>query len=167
MLQMEQEVRPMSYRVDPWNFYPDPTCGDDHQNGAYVFEREYKPGRELAKLAKVPGYNWFAISQCLQEGPQHIRTDGNYTDTVRAGDLAYNQGSYADKRYELWTYTGDVDRDDLETIGLNPPDNAASWMVTFSAVIVMCNNRIIKAMLNPLDTGDFPYDMFRWERVDL
>lgn len=167
MLEMRQEVRPQSYRVDPWNFFPDATCGDDHQNGAYCFEREYKPGRELAKLAKVPGYNWFAISQCLQEGPQHIRTDGNYTDTIRAGDLAYNQGNYADKRYELWTYTGDIDRDDLETIGLHPPDNAASWMVTFSAVIVMCNNRIIKAMLNPLETGDFPYDMFRWERVDL
>jgi hypothetical protein len=63
-----------SYRVDPWNFYPDPTCGDDHQNGAYVFEREFMPGRELAKMAKVPGYNWQAISLCLAEGPQHMHS---------------------------------------------------------------------------------------------
>jgi hypothetical protein len=167
MLEMVQEVRPQSYRVDPWNFYPDPTCGDDHQNGAYVFEREFMPGRVLAKMAKVPGYNWQAISLCLAEGPQHVHSSGTYTDNVRAGDLSYNQGNYQDKRYELWTYTGDIDRDDLATVGLTPPENAESWLVTFSAVIVMCNNRIIKAMLNPLDTGDFPYDMFHWERVDL
>lgn len=167
MLQMIQEIRPQSYRVDPWNFYPDPTCGDDHQNGAYVFEREFMPGRVLAKMAKVPGYNWQAISMCLAEGPQHVHSSGTYTDNVRAGDLSYNQGNYQDKRFELWTYTGDIDRDDLETIGLTPPDNTESWLVTFSAVIVMCNNRIIKAMLNPLDTGDFPYDVFHWERVDL
>lgn len=167
MLDMVQEVKPQSYRVDPWNFYPDPTCGDDHQNGAYVFEREYLPGRALAKYAKVPGYNWQAIALCLAEGPQHVHQSGTYTDNVRAGELAYNQGNYQDKRFELWTYTGDVDRDDLETLGLAPPEDAAAWLVTFSAVIVMCNNRIIKAMLNPLDTGDFPYDVFHWERVDL
>jgi len=167
MLDMVQEVKPQTYRVDPWNFYPDPTCGDDHQNGAYVFEREFLPGRSLAKYAKVPGYNWQAIALCLAEGPQHVHQSGTYTDNVRAGELAYNQGNYQDKRYELWTYTGDVDRDDLETLGLCPPEDAATWLVTFSAVIVMCNNRIIKAMLNPLDTGDFPYDVFHWERVDL
>lgn len=167
MLQMIQEIRPQSYRVDPWNFYPDPSCGDDHQNGAYVFEREFMPGRVLAKMAKVPGYNWQAIALCLAEGPQHVHSSGTYTDNVRAGDLSYNQGNYQDKRFELWTYTGDIDRDDLATVGLVPPENCESWLVTFSAVIVMCNNRIIKAMLNPLDTGDFPYDVFHWERVDL
>lgn len=167
MLEVMEVIRPQSYRVDPWNFYPDPSCGEDHQNGAYVFEREYMPGRVLSKMAKIPGYNWQSIAACLAEGPQHVQGEGSYTDNVRAGDLAYNQGNYDDKRFELWTYTGDVDRDDLSTIGIMVPEDAQSFLTTFSCVIVMCNNRIIKAMLSPLDMGDFPYDLFHWERVDL
>ncbi|NUX58666.1 hypothetical protein [Paraburkholderia youngii] len=169
VLQMLQEIRPRTYRVDPWNFYPDPACGENIQDGSYVYEREYMPGRELAKLARVPGYNGYAIMQCLQEGPQHTGAeDGSGVDLLRAQGEAYDRaGAYDDKRYELWTYTGDVSRDDLEAAGVQVPDDMESWLTTYSGVFVICNNRIIKAMLNPLDTGDFPYDVFVWERMIL
>jgi hypothetical protein len=168
MLQIQSVIKPQSYRVDPWNFYPDPSCGEDIQTGAYVFEREHLPGRELAKMGKIPTYNQWAIAQCLREGPTHIRGEGNNNDNQRAGDLAYGlNSSYDDTRYEIWTYTGDVSREDLEVVGVVLPDTTEGWLQTFSAVIVMCNNRIIKAMLNPLETGDFPYDVFCWERVAL
>lgn len=166
VLQVIQEMKPRSYQVDVWNFYPDPSCGENIQNGAYVFERDYQPGRELAKLAKVAGYNAMAIAMCLQDGPQHTLAEGSYSDQQRGGDLAYNRdGAYDDKRFEIWTYTGDAAREDLEAAGVNIPDDLESYLVTYSAVIVMCNDRIIKALLNPMDTGDFPYDVYNWERV--
>lgn len=169
VLQILEQIRPRTYRVDPWNFFPDPACGEDVQCGAYVYEREYMPGRELARLAKVPGYNAYALMQCLQEGPQHVGAeDGAGTDMLRAQGDAYDRaGAYDDKRFELWTYTGDVSRDDLEAAGVNVPDDLETWLTTYSGVFVLCNNRIIKAMLNPLDTGDFPYDVFVWERMTL
>lgn len=169
VLQILEQIRPRSYCVDLWNFYPDPACGENIQDGSYVWEREYMPGRELAKLAKIPGFNGFALMQCLQEGPQHVGAeDGSMGDTMRALGEAYDQaGAYDDKRFELWTYTGDVSRDDLEAAGVEVPDDMAGWLTTFSGVMVMCNNRIVKAMMNPLDTGDFPYDVFVWERMAL
>jgi hypothetical protein len=169
VLEMIEQIRPRSYRVDPWDFYPDPACGENVQDGSYVFEREFMPGRRLAQLAKVPGYNAHAIVLCLQEGPQHVRAEeGSYNENQRAAGEAYDQSNaYDDKRFEIWTYTGDVSREDLETVGVKIPDDLESWLTTFSGVIVMCNSRIIKAMLNPLDTGDFPYDVFVWERMAL
>lgn len=168
MLQIQQVIKPQSRRVDPWNFYPDPSCGEDIQCGAYVFEREHIAGRELAKMGKIQTYNQYAIAQCLREGPQHVWAAGNSRDQERAGDLAYGMNSaYDDTRYELWTYTGDISREDLDVIGVSIPDTTEGWLTTFSCVIVMCNDRIIKALLNPLETGDFPYDVFCWERVAL
>jgi hypothetical protein len=168
VLQMVQQIRPRSYRVDPWNFFPDPACGENIQDGAYVYEREYMPGRELARLAKVPGFNSAAIMACLREGPQTVRAEEGGYDQRRAADTAYDRaGAYDDKRFELWTYTGDVARDDLIAAGVDVPDDAEGWLTTLSGVFVMCNNRVIKAMLNPLDAGDFPYDVFVWERVAL
>jgi hypothetical protein len=169
VLEMAEVIKPHSYRVDLWNFYPDPACGEDIQDGSYVWEREYMPGRKLAKLAKVPGYNAQAIMLCLQEGPQRVHgEEGSYSDNMRASGTAYDRsGAYDDKRYELWTYTGDVAREDLELVGVNIPDDMEGWLTTFSGVMVMCNNRVIKAMLNPLDSGDFPYDVFIWERMAL
>lgn len=167
VLQVLEEIKPQSYSVDPWNFYPDPACGDDIQNGAYVFERDYMPGRKLAQLAKIPGYNTYALGQCLMEGPKHVAQVGDYQDQKRGFDLAYDQtGKYDDKRYEIWIYTGEVERDDLIALGVNLPDDPEAYLTTVSAVLVMCNERIIKALLNPMDTGDFPYDVFNWELVD-
>lgn len=168
MMQVMEVIKPQSYRVDPWNFYPDPSCGENIQDGAYVFEREYLAGRELAKLAKVPGYNGWALAQCLQEGPQHVYQTGDGYEQQRSGDLAYGRNSaYDDTRYEVWTYTGDIARDDLDTVGIQLPDTTEGWLTSFSCVIVMVNNRVVKAMLNPMDSGDFPYDVFVWERVAL
>lgn len=169
VLEMMQVIKPITYRVDPWNFFPDPACGEDVQDGSYVWEREYMPGRSLAKLAKVPGYNAQAIMMCLQEGPSHVRAEeGSYNENQRAAGEAYDQsGSYDDKRFEIWTYTGDVVREDLEAAGVQIPDDMEGWLTTFSGVMVMCNERVIKAMLNPLDSGDFPYDVFPWERMAL
>jgi hypothetical protein len=31
-------------------------------------------------------------------------------------------------------------------------------------MVTMVNNRVIKAALNPLDSGDFPYDVLPWQR---
>ena len=39
-------------------------------------------------------------------------------------------------------------------------------LTKISAVVVMCNNRTIKAILNPMDSGDLPYDMFQWDTIE-
>src|SRR5690606_28863349 len=35
---LREDITPASRAVSPWNFYPDPSCGEDINNGAYVWE---------------------------------------------------------------------------------------------------------------------------------
>lgn len=167
VLTITQDKRPASYRVDPWDFYPDPACGESIQDGAYVWEREWAGGRRLRELGRSDGYDRDAIMECLREGPMRVTHAGqSYYELARHGD-AYNQQTvHEDRRYELWTYTGEVDREGLEILGVEIPEEQRE-LSSFSAIVVFCNDRPIKSLLNPLDTGDLPYDVFCWEKVDL
>jgi hypothetical protein len=159
ILEIIEKKTPASVRVDPWNFFPDSTCADDVQQGSGTWEREYHAPRQLRDLAKVPGYLKNQIIECLREGPQHYTAQGGISIRDRSAEAL----AYDDARYELWTYVGDVDRDDLESVGVTLPGDELD---SYSAIVVMCNNRVIKAIINPMDTGGFPYDVFIWERFD-
>src|SRR5690606_29136679 len=41
--------KPISVRVNPWNVYVDPACGDDHQNGNYIWEVTRMSRREVRR----------------------------------------------------------------------------------------------------------------------
>lgn len=151
----EEVLQPGSRRVDPWNFFPDPACGEDVHNGRYVFERTYMTKRQLADLVGLPGYKEGAIRKALKEGPSKIVADGY----KRQEDIQDSE------RYEVWTFHGVVGRDDLELQGVEAEllDELGTELVP--AILVSVNDRVIKAALNPLDTGEFPYDVFVWQRI--
>mgnify|MGYP007071565494 FL=1 len=169
VLKLKQTAKPTSYRVSPWDFFPDPACGETIQEGGYVWEREYTSPRKLRDLARTEGYDRRAINECLKEGPSRVTSTGSSDyEQARAGD-GYGAQAYrnfSDRRYELWTYVGEVDREDLEAIGVDIPGELAD-LFSLSAIVVMCNDRPIKIALNPMDGGDLPYDVFVWEKVAL
>jgi hypothetical protein len=169
MLEIVEQTRPASVRVDPWNFFPDPSCGEDIQTGSHTWEREYVAGRELRRLSRTEGYLSGQINECLREGPQHYTAAGAYKPESR-GDGEYQSPTvFNDSRFEIWTYVGEVTREQLISTGTleDDRDDAApdSHLDLISAVVVLCNERVIKAMLNPLDTEDLPYDVFIWEKI--
>lgn len=169
VLQLKQTAKPASYRVSPWDFFPDPACGESIQEGGYVWEREYSSARKLRDLARTEGYDRRAINECLKEGPSRVTSTGSSDyEQARAGDGYGSQAyrNFSDRRYELWTYVGEIDREDLEAIGVDIPGELAD-LYSLSAIVVMCNDRPIKIALNPMDGGDLPYDVFVWEKVAL
>lgn len=169
-IEVIEQTRPASRRVEVWNFFPDPSCGEDIQSGSHVWEREFLSGRALRDLARTESYFSDQINECLREGPRHYTAEGAYHPQER-GNGEYNSPTqFDDKRFELWTYTGEVTRQDLVACGVveaKDADDARpdSHLEKLSAVVVLCNDRVIKAMLNPLDTEDLPYDVFIWERL--
>jgi hypothetical protein len=169
VLQFRQETRPGSYRISPWDFFPDPACGESIQEGSHVWEREFVSGRKLRELARTEGFDRRAINECLREGPQRVTSTGSsHYEQARAGD-GYGDTAFrnfTDSRFELWTFVGEVDREDLEAVGVEIPDELGE-LYSLSAIVVMCNDRAIKVALNPMDGGDLPYDVFVWERVSL
>ena len=54
-------------------------------------------------------------------------------------------------------YWGEIDYDDLKASGVEF-DEEDDPLESYSACVVMINNTVVKVYLNPLDSGELPYD---------
>lgn len=149
---VQDKIQPASKRIDPRNFFPDPSCGDNIHNGNYCWEREEASGRALRDLKDQPGYLADAIDEVLQQGPGAKKADDN----------GYNTLLQDRDTFELWFYYGFVSVDDLEAAGCDC--EGAEPTDAIPAIVVMVNDVVIKAMLSPQETGEFPFDVFVWQR---
>lgn len=156
-VQMVEEIIPGSVWVDPWNFYPDPACGESIHNGSYTWERGFLTERQLVDLMNDPDYIPEQIEAVLKEGPTAASASMSKESRILAGlDKVEN------KPFEIWYYHGTISREDLEAANCDCSEMGEIEKVP--AVIALVNNRVIKASLNPIDTGEFPYDTFPWRR---
>jgi len=155
MMVMVEEESPSSYRIDPRNVFPDPGCGDCVQNGKGLYEREELTSRRVRELAKQPGYIKDQLRKVLEEGPKRSHAMQEIRDE--------EQTDIAEDLFEKWEYTGEVDYDDLKATGMNLPDKDP--LRSISATVVMINDTVVKAFLNPLEDGSLPYDVFVWEKA--
>jgi len=154
-IEIVQEISPASFRVDPRNVWPDPGCGENVHNGKGLYEREQVTAKQIRDLAKQPGFLKNQLRKVLEEGPKQSATLREMTDE--------DQRDMTRLTYEMWTYWGEVDHDDLESAGVNVGEK--DELRTISACVVMINNTVVKAFMNPLEGGDIPYDFFVWEKV--
>ena len=154
-IEIVEELAPASFRVDPRNVWPDPGCGESIHNGKGIYEREQVTAKQIRDLAKQPGFMKSQLRKVLEEGPKHSFAMKELRDD--------DQRDIARDVYEMWTYWGEVEHDDLEAAGVEP--GKKDELRTISACIVMINSTVVKAFLNPLEGGDMPYDFFVWEKV--
>lgn len=155
-LVLEEKIAPASKRVNYWNLYPDPAAGENIHDGNYIWERDDITSKQLQDLMGLPGYSDEAIAECLKEGP-YKATKEIMTDDDPLGGLIER-----DKRnmYEIWYFHGQLSKEDMIAAGGECSDELA----IINVKITMVNNRIIGAAENPLDTGDFPYDIMVWQK---
>jgi len=162
MLQIAEKTSPTSKRVDIRDCFPDPACGENIHEGSYFVERDYMTARQLRRLAKVEGYDSTAIAQALKEGPSK-----NARDAKRFRDVAGETVNDSDV-FEVFHYYGDVDPETLLAMGVGKDTVREDdlYLASVPSIVTMLNDRPIKAAINPLETGEFPYDFFPWEIVD-
>lgn len=155
ILVMKEEIKPASMRIAVDNFFPDwPACGDNIHNGSFVFERDYISESKLEDLIGIDGYDESQIHKCIDEGPIRY-TAGGKTD-ARSSAKKRNQ-------YEIWYFYGRIKAEELMACGYKCGEDDA-LPTSVHAIVTMVNDRVIRARLNPLDTGDFPYDLVPWKR---
>ena len=154
-LEIVEEIKPASFSVDPRNVWPDPGCGDSIHNGKGIYEREQLTSRQVRELAKQPGFMKSQLRKVLEEGPKKSATFQELKDE--------DQRDIARDVYEMWTYWGEVEHEDLEATGVAVGEK--DELRSISACVVMINSTVVKAFLNPLEGGDLPYDFFVWEKV--
>jgi hypothetical protein len=151
-IEMTEDIAPASKRVDPWNLFPDPNCGESIHNGSYLFERDYMTARQLKDLVGLPDYDEEKIAQVLEEGPKK-KSEGVRNDRVLQDD----------ERFEVWYYYGFIEKEDLEAMGCECEDELAQ----IPAILTLVNDCVIKATISPIESGEFPFDVMPWQRRQL
>lgn len=149
----EDAIAPESRCISPWRLFPDPACGESIHDGSYVWEQDSITAKALRALKGLPGYLDGQIDAVLEEGPGGKHHEAGYKHAkVRAADS---------DMFEIWYFYGTAEREDLEAAGVDVPE---AGDVSVPCLVTMVNDVVIKAALNPLDSGDFPYDVMPWQR---
>jgi len=144
-----EEIKPGSKRIDCWNFFPDPACGENIHNGSYTFEREYVGKRQLKEMLADPSYDQAELLAVLREGPARTR---------EGAEAVYRAG---DDEFEMWIFYGHCAREHLTRMGVDMEEGDEDRLPTMA---VMINDRLVKTVLSPIENGEFPYDVLAWQR---
>lgn len=158
-LQIREKIIPGCVWVDPWNIFPDPACAERICDGDYVFERDFMSARQVRGLKKLPGYIEKQIDKVLEEGPNKI----NVAEDGRATGDKRGRG-----RFEVWYFWGVLTKDEMRAIdhaaGTDPPSVADDGPNEAHAIVTLINHSVVRAAINPLDSGNFPYHAMPWQR---
>ena len=155
-LELVEQTNPASKHVDPRDFFPDPSCGDSIHNGSYVVERDRLTAKQLLDLKGVPGYLSAQIDEVLDEGP----SKKNYSD----GSRVQGESTCDDDTFEVWYFYGLIDVVSLSAAG-NKLSESESTKMQIPAIVTLVNDTAIRATIDPLDSGEFPYDVMPWTYV--
>ena len=148
-MSIEAKTSPATKYVDLWNFYPDPNCGEYVENGSYTCEREDITAYGLRHLK---GGNFIdeMIDMCLDEGP---------TQSVDGARKNKEGQKTSDKDlFEIWYIYCQVSKKEMEAAGCECSKDG------LPAIVTMVNDRVIQITMSPLDSGEFPYDVFVWQK---
>jgi hypothetical protein len=158
-LTIKEQIIPAAEWKDPWNIFPDAACGENIHDGDYIFERDFMSARQVRGLKQLPGYIAAQIDQVLEEGPEKSNAEGD----VRASDASKNKG-----RYTVWYFYGALTRDEMQAIdqasGAKTPSQADDGCDEAHAIVTLINDSVVRAVINPLDSGSFPYHSMPWQR---
>lgn len=174
---LKERLAPISRAISAWDLFPDPSCGEDIHEGAFCIERDYLTGRSVRSLAKLPDYDAEAIALILKEGP---RGGGRYDDRYRREKRGQTQ-TFDSDTFETFYYYGDIPPATLVAGGwrieglLDQQEDSEAFakqvstaleLVTVPVVVTIINEHIVRITTNPLETGEFPFDIFVWEPVE-
>ena len=158
VIDIRESIVPAAKRVSPRNFYPDPGCGEDIQDGSYTWERDDLSRSALQRLAKMPGYSKRAIAQILKETPKRVVDTQQYQHML--------QGAIDQLPYEAWFFYATVTQDDYRAMqaDMNEPDtDDLGELEDIFVQGTIVNDQVIQLVRQPNEkTGKFPYHIFNW-----
>jgi len=152
---IEKEVRPAVCSINPWNFFPADDAGDDIHRGSHIFEYDELSERQVKELKGQKGYIESQIDMVIEQGPE-----GKKKDDGQPGKIKRNAKSL----YPVWYFTGTLTRKELETLEAVGLDGVPEDKEDISVVVTIINDVPVKAIVNPLESGEFPYHVFNWQK---
>jgi len=139
---------PQVSHVSVWNFYPDPDA-NNMDEAQYVIERHKMSRSQLRALKKRPYFRANLIEEAIQYGE-------NYNKKYWEDDLSDYTTDHGVDRFEVLEYWGMIDTDMLEQQGVDIPEELKEFD-ELQANIWICNNKLLRMVLNPFKPAHIPY----------
>jgi hypothetical protein len=151
---IKESVTPSEKWVDPWNLFPDPSCGNDIKNCDYIFEKDIVNKFTLSNLKLNPAYIASQIDKAIKAEAEKKVSGENYSDKKdRTG-------------FEIWFFCGSLSREDVSGIVDDKAikDFGDEQNDTLNVIATMVNDDIVMIAPNPLSvSGAMPYKVFNWQ----
>ena len=149
----EKRKFPKMSAVSVWDLYIDPNAMK-LEDAEWVIERHRMTAKQLRDLKGRPFFRVSEVDAVILEG-------GNYTNqafehVVREEDAIMDKS----RLWEVLEYWGYISIDEAMELGL-PLDNVTSDQVHVNAWV--CNNRVLRIMVNPFLPQRIPYFVFNYE----
>ncbi|ADW08442.1 head-tail adaptor [Puniceispirillum phage HMO-2011] len=145
---------PQVQHVSVWNFYPDPDA-NNMDEAQYVIERHKMSRSQLRNLKKRPYFRGQVIDEVISIGE-------NYTKKYWEDDLSDYAPESSIERFEVLEYWGMVDVEMLEAQDISIPDELKDFD-ELQANVWICNNKLIRMVLNPFKPSRIPYHAAPYE----
>ena len=139
---------PQVSHVSVWNFYPDPDA-NNMDEAQYVIERHKMSRTQLRNLKKRPYFRSQVIDEVIEEGE-------NYTKKYWEDDLSDYSPEHGVYRFEVLEYWGMCDIEMFKEEGIEIPNELKAFD-ELQANIWVCNDRLIRMVLNPFKPAKIPY----------
>ncbi len=139
---------PRVSHVSVWNFYPDPDA-NNMDEAQYIIERHKMSRSQLRNLKKRPYFRSQVIDEAISYGE-------NYTKKYWEDDLADYAPEHGVDRFEVLEYWGMVDVEMLQEQDIEIPKELQDFD-ELQANVWVCNNKLIRMVLNPFKPSKIPY----------
>ena len=139
---------PSTSHVSVWNFYVDPDA-DNMDEAEYVIERHKMSRSQMRGLKKRPFFRTNVIDEVVNLGESYYK---KYWED----DLNDYQVDKGVDRFEVLEYWGAIDKELLEQNEVDIPDDLQN-VDQLQANVWVCNNKIIRLVLNPFKPAKIPY----------
>lgn len=147
------KVVPSTSHVSVWNAYPDPHAYN-MEEAEYFVERHKLSRSGLRDLSSRPMFLDEAIDRAIEAGP-------NYEP--KHWESQINGTSVSDvERYEALEFWGFVATKDLKQYGMTIPQELSDKK-EISVNIWVCNNEILRLVMNPFKPAHIPYHAVPYE----
>ena len=149
-------VRPSLDYVSIWDFYPDPDA-NRMEEAEYVFRRHKMTRSQLRSLKKRPHFRSNAVDVAIEYGANYVE---EWWETQLEAEESSNNPT--PNRFEVLQFWGMVDREHLEELNVTIPEGLDD-QDEFQVNAWMCNNEILRLVLNPFQPVRIPFHAAPYE----
>lgn len=165
LLKDYNKVIPFAEYVSIWDIYPDMEATNFH-DCRYIVQRRKMNKHDLLALAKRSDFSGDVIRKYVVNHPEGCYDKKDYEIQLQTmGDVIADSDGFEAKsrKYELLEFWGYVDAKLLESWGVEIPENKKG-MVDIPANVWVLGDKVIKAILHPLDGIRWPYYVYYYDK---